>query len=95
MSHHRKPAQSTELAQFRQLVKEKVVYGDGEFGVGGEGEGEMEYDEALERALNGEGSDGMICVGWKERTRIRVLDLHTPLPCVFFSRVFLEPVPMD
>jgi hypothetical protein len=47
MTHHHKSAQSPELAHFQQRVKERVDYGDGEFGAGGKGEGELEYNVGM------------------------------------------------
>lgn len=92
MTHHHKPAQSTELAHFQQRAKEKVVYGDGEFAAAGKGEGELEYDEALERALDGEGSDGggdlrgLECEDPGKKTRIRVWNSIHRYVYLFYGR---------
>ena len=74
MAYH-KAAQSTELAYLQQ--QRRTVYGDGEFGAAGEDE----HDEALERALDGEGSDdGHVVEGKDGEDSDSSLDLHTPLP---------------
>jgi hypothetical protein len=60
-----------------------VVYGDGEIGApgDGDGEGEINYDEALEMALDGGGSDdGCGVEGGEGTDSDSSLDLHTPLP---------------
>ena len=77
MAYH-KAAQSTELAYLQRQQQQRTVYGDGEFGAGGEDE----HDEALERALDGEGSDDGRVVGGRdgEEDSDSSLDLHTPLP---------------
>jgi len=53
----------------------------GEFGVGGVETGEMEYDEALERALDERSDSGYDFSGLKERneieTKVRVLEFRS------------------
>ena len=68
-----KPVQSTELAYLQQQRgRQGVVYGDGD--------GD-DHDEALERALDGEGSDDARGVeGEGGEDSDSSLDLHTPLP---------------
>jgi hypothetical protein len=70
------------LVYLQQRERERVVYGDGEFGVDEERDGEGDGDEhdALERALAGEGSDDRGVEGEGGEDSDSSLDLHTPLP---------------
>lgn len=70
LSH--KAAQSTELAYLQQREREMTVHRNEEFGIDGD-----EHDEALEKALEGEGSDDGCGAGEDSDSS---LDLHTPLP---------------